>query len=119
MPEEPQRKGPTERPMSTVAWLIFFFVMLIPVLNVVIILICAFGPVNLNIKYFCRAILIWLFLGTLIVGAVGYFAFNAYKNSMSHEETLQLIDDAHKKLDTIKDSLQQQWKEEGKAADQK
>ena len=110
----PKSNGPTERPMSTVAWIIFFFVMLLPGLNLIVILFAAFGPVNLNLKYFSRAVLIWMILMSVIFGAIGFFTWRSFTNR-SHEEQLQFIDDAHKTLDTIKDSLQQQWKEEGNA----
>ena len=58
------------RPMTVVAWMGTLFILAIPVINIIMYLVWAFGgSVNVNLKTFCQASLIWF----LVIMAVVLF----------------------------------------------
>lgn len=67
-------------PMSVKDWFITILILAIPVVNIVMYLVWAFGSSgNLNRRNFCRATLLWVVIGLaiifvsfLIAGGMGY-----------------------------------------------
>jgi len=56
-----------ERPLSTGDWFLTILVLGIPLLNIIMYLIWAFGRGNVNRRNFCRASLLWSLIGVAIV----------------------------------------------------
>ncbi|MBR4985637.1 MAG: hypothetical protein IKY83_07855 [Proteobacteria bacterium] len=64
-----QNSNNTESVVSTGSWFVFMFLMTIPILNVILVLVEAFGSgSNKNKQNFCRAAILWVVLG--IVGII-------------------------------------------------
>jgi hypothetical protein len=59
-------KSPAE-PVSVKDWFLTLFVLSIPIVNLLACLFWAFGPpdVNVNMRNFCRAALIWVVLSSV------------------------------------------------------
>lgn len=54
--------------VSTGRWLLFFILMCIPIVNIIVVLVEAFGHnSNRNIQSYCRALLLWMLLGIAMV----------------------------------------------------
>lgn len=59
----------TESVVSTGSWFVFMFLLTIPILNVILVLVEAFGSgSNKNKQNYCRAAILWFVLG--IVGSI-------------------------------------------------
>jgi len=60
-------KDPAE-PVAVKDWFLTLFVLSIPIVNLLACLFWAFGPpdVNLNMRNFCRAALIWVLLSFVL-----------------------------------------------------
>ena len=59
----------TESVVSTGSWVVFMFLLTIPILNIILVLVEAFGSgSNKNKQNYCRAAILWFVLG--IVGTI-------------------------------------------------
>lgn len=65
------------RPMSTGAWFITLLVLAIPILNLVMYLIWAFGAGNRNRVTFCRASILWALIGVAIYAVLFSLGYSA------------------------------------------
>ncbi len=55
-----------ERPMSTGEWFLTLLVLAIPLLNLIMYIVWAFGAGNRNRVNFCRATILWTLIGVAI-----------------------------------------------------
>jgi hypothetical protein len=53
-------------PLSTGQYFLMMFLLGIPILNIILVFMWAFGDSNLNKKHFARAILIWALIGIIL-----------------------------------------------------
>ena len=68
----PANDGQDTRPMSVGAWFVTLLVLTIPMVNIVMYLVWAFGPGgNVNRRNYCRAVLLWLAVGVLLAVLIG------------------------------------------------
>lgn len=65
------------RPMSTGAWFITLLVLAIPILNLIMYLIWAFGAGNRNRVTFCRASILWALIGVAIYAVLFSLGYSA------------------------------------------
>jgi len=64
-----------EDPLTVVEWMISLIILMIPVVNIIMTFVWAFGSGNITRKNFCRASLIMALLGTVIAIIIALATF--------------------------------------------
>ncbi|MBQ9242222.1 MAG: hypothetical protein IJ165_03205 [Proteobacteria bacterium] len=107
-----------ESVVSTGGWIVFMFLMCIPIVNVIVVLVEAFGSgSNKNKQNYCRAMILWFVLGligTIVCSVLFGAAISTFVNSVdwnnvhlgseSFSDALDQIEKAKEAAEAAKDT---------------
>ena len=86
-----QQQDPNKEVMSMKEWFLTYLILLIPIINIIMLFIWAFGDSNENLKNYCRVQLIFMLIGIVLTILFGSLMFGVVYSIMKKTNSMSTL----------------------------